>query len=71
VKRFVYLNQFLKERDSAEPKIVVQEGKKLKYVNEVRLSGYVVLKTGELQEAPEHDVHAWIEVPSTTQLFTS
>jgi hypothetical protein len=69
VKRYIYMNEFVKERYSSKPKIVIQEGDKITYVNVVHLSGDFMVKTGYLEEAPEHDVHAWIEAKPTASVW--
>lgn len=67
MKRFVYMNEAIREAEPSKPVIVVQTGQRLKNTNLVRIKvgGKVVaeirfLKDG-LADAPHHKVRAFVE----------
>lgn len=68
MKRFVYMNEAIREAEPSKPVIVVQIGQRLKNTNLVRLTvaGVVVAEVRFVKEglaaAPQHKVRAFVEL---------
>lgn len=68
MKRYVYMNEAIREAEPSKPVIVVQEGTKLTNTNRVLLKvggkvvGRIRFSLGGLKAAPEHRVRAWVEL---------
>lgn len=75
-RRYVYMNEAIKELNPTKPVIVVQVGQRLENTNHVTLAvgGHPVaivrfVKSG-LQAAPLHHVRAFVEVLPGVDIFT-
>lgn len=68
MKRFIYMNERIREPKPSGPVIVVQTGKRLRNTNRAQLVvggvviGEVRFEEGGLKAAPRHHVRAFVEL---------